>query len=229
MTEPAGVYVDQSPRLQVLMVVGCALAVGGSLYLLVVGFAFLMGLAFTSPTPIIASVLITAVGLAAIAVTNAVARRGGREPKPLSHSLQNTVTLIVAGAGLVGITLGVATVYLLNTATPSHLAAIPESKMTVTQAAEAYLDAAVRHDCWYTHTHTENSTFSWCSDPEMIKFSSVGPADKDPYTTSCAWNVGFAMTDTRASDETIPAGNTLWYFYFTKDNGAWKVCDQANN
>jgi hypothetical protein len=128
-----------------------------------------------------------------------------------------------------GIVLGVGMVAVANAAAAPASTAIPDTRMTVEQAAQAYLDATLRHDCWYTSTHTDPNTNSWCSDPTMTDAvgldapQAVGP----PMVDRREWCASFEMTTNGDSQGSLPAGDQPWGYCFVKEHGVWMLWDQG--
>lgn len=106
---------------------------------------------------------------------------------------------------------------------------LPAASATVSTVAAAYLDAAVRHDCWFTAKLTQDNTWSWCFDPRMKAYRDVSapgfvPASEAGVDEQC---VSFTMTTAGSSDGTIVDGQEPWGLCFVRTTSGWRLHDQG--
>lgn len=94
--------------------------------------------------------------------------------------------------------------------------------------ARIYLHAAVTGDCKLTSQLTlTGGTWSWCTDPKLLAYRSVGEA----YRWSSAGRheecVGFQMATHGSSDGTMPVGWQPWELCFVRTRAGWRLNDQG--
>jgi hypothetical protein len=97
------------------------------------------------------------------------------------------------------------------------------------QAARVYLHAAVTGDCELTAELTLPHTWSWCGDPRLLNYRSVGrayyvPASQAGRNEEC---VDFEMDTHGSSDGTMPVGWQPWGLCFVRTHVGWRMYDQG--
>jgi hypothetical protein len=105
----------------------------------------------------------------------------------------------------------------------------PSANASVERVARVYLRAAVAGDCDLTAELTLSHTWSWCSDPKLLAYRSVGRPQFDPASDAgrneeC---VNFGMDTDGSSDNTIPSGWAGWGLCFVRTHVGWRLYDQG--
>lgn len=97
------------------------------------------------------------------------------------------------------------------------------------RVARAYLRAAYTGDCALTAELTMAHTWSWCADPKLLHFRSVGaaffaPASEAGRNEEC---VPFEMYTDGSSDGSMPTGWQPWSLCFVSTHAGWRLYDQG--
>ena len=105
----------------------------------------------------------------------------------------------------------------------------PPANASPGHVARVYLRAAVAGDCDLTSELTLPHTWSWCSDPKLLAYRSVGRPQFDPASDAgrneeCIY---FAMDTNGSSDDTIPSGWAPWGLCLAKTHAGWRLYDQG--
>jgi hypothetical protein len=105
----------------------------------------------------------------------------------------------------------------------------PPAAASPGQVARVYLRAAYTGDCDLTAELTTSGTWSWCNDPKLLDYRSVGsayyvPASEAGRNEEC---VGFEMYTHGSSDGSMPTGWQPWSLCFIKTHAGWRLYDQG--
>jgi hypothetical protein len=105
----------------------------------------------------------------------------------------------------------------------------PPADASPERVARAYLRAAFTGNCDLTAELTLPQTWSWCTDPKLLKYRSVGrayfsPASQSGRNEEC---VDFEMYTHGSSDGTMPVGWQPWGLCFVRTNAGWRLYDQG--
>ena len=93
----------------------------------------------------------------------------------------------------------------------------------------AYLHAAVTGNCTMTAWLTLSNTWSWCSDPKLLHYRSVGHVERVPASIAGANEecVDFEMDTHGSSDGSMPVGWQPWMLCLVKTHDGWRLYDQG--
>jgi hypothetical protein len=97
------------------------------------------------------------------------------------------------------------------------------------QVAHIYLRAAFTGNCGLTAALTLSHTWSWCNDPKLLRYRSVGnaglvPASMAGRNEEC---VDFQMYTDGSSDGSMPTGWQPWSLCFVRTANGWRLYDQG--
>ena len=89
--------------------------------------------------------------------------------------------------------------------------------------------AAFTGNCALTAKLTLSNTWSWCHDPRLLGYRSVGkawftPASEAGRNEEC---VPFQMYTHGSSDGTMPVGWQPWELCFVRTRAGWRMYDQG--
>jgi len=105
----------------------------------------------------------------------------------------------------------------------------PPSSASPERVASAYLRAAYTGNCALTAELTMAHTWSWCDDPKLLHYGSVGSA----YAVSASMAgrneecVRFEMYTHGSSDGSMPTGWQPWSLCFVRTPAGWRLNDQG--
>ena len=105
----------------------------------------------------------------------------------------------------------------------------PPAAASPERVARDYLRAAYTGNCALTAELTMAKTWSWCDDPKLLHYRSVGnayavPASEAGRNEEC---VDFEMYTQGSSDGTMPPGWQPWSLCFVKTHAGWRLYDQG--
>jgi hypothetical protein len=105
----------------------------------------------------------------------------------------------------------------------------PPAAASPGRVARVYLRAALTGNCALTAALTTSHTWSWCSDPNLLDYRSVGMTYKVPASMAgrneqC---VGFEMYTHGSSDGSMPAGWQPWSLCLVRTAAGWRLYDQG--
>jgi len=105
----------------------------------------------------------------------------------------------------------------------------PPASASPRHVALVYLRAASTGDCTLTARLTTSGTWSWCRDPELLHYRSVGkayfvPASIAGRNEEC---VNFEMYTHGSSDGSMPTGWQPWSLCFIRTRAGWRLYDQG--
>lgn len=105
----------------------------------------------------------------------------------------------------------------------------PSATASPGQVARAYLSAADTGNCALTAELTTANTWSWCDDPKLLHYRSVGgaqavPASEAGRNEEC---VPFEMYTNGSSDGSMPTGWQPWSLCFVRTRAGWRLYDQG--
>jgi hypothetical protein len=105
----------------------------------------------------------------------------------------------------------------------------PPATASPGQVARAYLSAADTGNCALTAELTTANTWSWCDDPKLLHYRSVGSAQAVPASEAgrneeC---VPFEMYTNGSSDGSMPTGWQPWSLCFVRTRAGWRLYDQG--
>lgn len=105
----------------------------------------------------------------------------------------------------------------------------PPTAASPERVARVYLRAASSGNCALTVDLTTSMTWSWCSDPRLLRYRSVGrayhvPASEAGRNEEC---VNFEMYTHGSSDGTMPTGWAPWGLCFVRTAVGWRLYDQG--
>ncbi|HEU5270013.1 MAG TPA: hypothetical protein VFU36_08815 [Jatrophihabitans sp.] len=97
------------------------------------------------------------------------------------------------------------------------------------QVVQIYLQAAKAQLCSLTAALTLRHTWSWCRDPRLLDYRSVGPALAVPASEAgrdedC---VSFEMDTRGSSDGSMPVGWQPWSLCLVRTAAGWRLYDQG--
>ena len=97
------------------------------------------------------------------------------------------------------------------------------------QVTRLYLRAAFTGNCGLTAKLTMSHTWSWCDNPKLLDYRSVGsasivPASEAGRNEEC---VDFQMYTHGSSDGSMPVGWQPWELCFVRTPAGWRVYDQG--
>jgi hypothetical protein len=106
---------------------------------------------------------------------------------------------------------------------------VPARSTSPEQVASVYLRAAKAQDCRLTAALTLPHTWSWCRDPRLLDYRSVGSANFVPASEAgrdekC---VGFEMDTHGSSDGSMPIGWQPWRLCLVSTSAGWRLYDQG--
>jgi hypothetical protein len=116
-----------------------------------------------------------------------------------------------------------------SAATNASGAPAPPATASPGQVARAYLSAADTGNCALTAELTTANTWSWCDDPKLLHYRSVGSAQAVPASEAgrneeC---VPFEMYTNGSSDGSMPTGWQPWSLCFVRTRTGWRLYDQG--
>jgi hypothetical protein len=105
----------------------------------------------------------------------------------------------------------------------------PTATASPEQVARDYLSAAYTGNCALTAELTMANTWSWCDDPKLLHYRSVGgaqavSASEAGRNEEC---VPFEMYTNGSSDGSMPTGWQPWSLCFVKTSAGWRLYDQG--
>jgi hypothetical protein len=105
----------------------------------------------------------------------------------------------------------------------------PPATASPEQVARVYLTAADTGNCALTAELTMANTRSWCDDPKLLHYRSVGSAQAVPASEAgrneeC---VPFEMYTNGSSDGSMPTGWQPWSLCFVMTRAGWRLYDQG--
>ena len=105
----------------------------------------------------------------------------------------------------------------------------PPATASPGQVARAYLSAADTGNCALTAELTTANTWSWCDDPKLLHYRSVGSAQAVPASEAgrneeC---VPFELYTNGSSDGSMPTGWQPWSLCFVRTRVGWRLYDQG--
>lgn len=105
----------------------------------------------------------------------------------------------------------------------------PPAAASPERVGRLYLRAAFTGNCGLTTELTLSHTWSWCSDPKLLDYRSVGrayfvPASEAGRNEEC---VPFQMYTHGSSDGTMPTGWQPWELCFVRTRAGWRLYDQG--
>jgi hypothetical protein len=108
-------------------------------------------------------------------------------------------------------------------------ASAPPVAASPERVARVYLRAAFTGNCELTAELTVSHTWSWCDDPKLLDYRSVGsahyvPASEAGRNEQC---VDFEMYTHGSSDGTMPTGWQPWGLCFVRTRAGWRLYDQG--
>lgn len=106
---------------------------------------------------------------------------------------------------------------------------MPRRSASPEQVANVYLRAAKARNCTLTSALTLHHTWSWCDDPRLLGYRSVGPVYAVPAAEAgrpeqC---VGFEMDTHGSSDGSMTVGWQPWGLCLVRTSAGWRVYDQG--
>jgi hypothetical protein len=106
---------------------------------------------------------------------------------------------------------------------------VPQAGASADKVARVYLRAAASGNCALTAALTLSHTWSWCGDPKLLSYRSVGNAGLVPASVAgrneeC---VGFEMYTHGSSDGTMPTGWQPWSLCLVRTHDGWRLYDQG--
>lgn len=106
---------------------------------------------------------------------------------------------------------------------------LPPSSASPVEVTKAYLAAAEAQRCDVTKALTLDSTWAWCRNPTLRKYTVADKAESVPFTPGHTTESCVDTTVTsRASEESEPMNGTrTWSFCFTKTASGWRLTDQG--
>lgn len=109
------------------------------------------------------------------------------------------------------------------------MVSVPDHSASPEQVARVYLQAAKAKNCDLTSALTLHNTWSWCSDPRLLDYRSVGsayavPASEAGRDEQC---VGFEMDTHGSSDGSMPVGWQPWSLCLVRTKAGWRLYDQG--
>jgi hypothetical protein len=116
-----------------------------------------------------------------------------------------------------------------GSSTSGATAPMPPRSASPARVARIYLQAAKATNCSLTAALTLNHTWSWCRDPRLLDYKSVGsalfvPASMAGRDEQC---VEFEMDTHGSSDGSMPVGGQPWGLCLVKTNVGWRLYDQG--
>lgn len=105
----------------------------------------------------------------------------------------------------------------------------PPAAASFERVARVYLRAAYTGHCALTAELTLSHTWSWCNDPRLLAYRSVGkawftPASEAGRNEEC---VPFQMDTHGSSDGSMPVGWQPWELCFVRTRAGWRMYDQG--
>jgi hypothetical protein len=105
----------------------------------------------------------------------------------------------------------------------------PPAAASPARLAHVYLRAAFTGDCKLTAQLTLSHTWTWCDDPKLQDYRSIGkvyfvPASEAGRNEEC---VDFQMDTHGSSDGTMPVGWQPWGLCFVRTRAGWRLYDQG--
>lgn len=105
----------------------------------------------------------------------------------------------------------------------------PPASASPERVGRLYLRAAFTGNCGLTADLTLSHTWSWCDDPKLLDYRSVGkaysvPASEAGRNEEC---VSFQMYTHGSSDGTMPIGWQPWGLCFVWTRAGWRLYDQG--
>jgi hypothetical protein len=105
----------------------------------------------------------------------------------------------------------------------------PPAAASPERVGRLYLRAAFTGNCGLTADLTLSYTWSWCDDPKLLDYRSVGnaysvPASEAGRNEEC---VPFQMYTHGSSDGTMPTGWQPWELCFVRTRAGWRLYDQG--
>src|ERR1700722_6391181 len=105
----------------------------------------------------------------------------------------------------------------------------PPATASPGQVARAYLSAADTGNCALTAELPTANTWSWCDDPKLLHYRSVGSAQAVPASEAgrneeC---VPFELYTNGSSDGSMPTGWQPWSLCFVRTRVGWRLYDQG--
>lgn len=106
---------------------------------------------------------------------------------------------------------------------------VPPPAASPGRVARVYLRAAFTGNCELTAELTLSQTRSWCDDPKLLDYRSVGsayyvPASEAGRNEQC---VDFEMYTHGSSDGSMPTGWQPWSLCFVRTRVGWRLYDQG--
>jgi hypothetical protein len=111
--------------------------------------------------------------------------------------------------------------------TPS--APLPPASASPEQVGRIYLQAAKAQDCDVTAALTLPHAWSWCDDPRLLDYQSVGTAHllAAKYAGRDQERVPFDKNTDGSSDGSIEGGWQPWELCFVRTSTGWRLYDQG--
>jgi hypothetical protein len=106
---------------------------------------------------------------------------------------------------------------------------VPPAAAPPQRVAQVYLRAAFTGDCRLTAELTTSGTWSWCNDPKLLSYRSVGNAHhvRAPEAGRNEECVSFEMDTHGSLDGSMPTGWQPWSLCFVKTRAGWRLYDQG--
>jgi hypothetical protein len=108
-------------------------------------------------------------------------------------------------------------------------APVPPRAASPERVTRVYLRAALTGDCGLTANLTTANTWSWCGDPKLLHYRSIGhayfvPASEAGRNQEC---VDFNLYTDGSSDDSMPTGWQPWSLCFIRTHLGWRLWDQG--